>query len=146
MNILILIAICIIGFTKINYSIINAFTNINVIWSRPLINVIFLCLRFISAIRVVVAILRGAIKARKFTKFEAQASWNLDVESIDDTAEKLNNRCIICLGDLRCTMKGNSLPEKTLLLNCNHIFHLNCFRQWYEISGSCPYCRKNIEL
>lgn len=146
MNILILIAVCIIGFTKINYSLINIFANINILWSRPLINVIFLCLRFISAIKVVIAILRGAIKARKFSKFEARVSWSTKLISIVDTSEKINNRCIICLDELRSHAAGADKAEKTLVLSCNHMFHLGCFKQWYETSGSCPFCRTKVEL
>ncbi|ODQ46895.1 hypothetical protein PICMEDRAFT_138533 [Pichia membranifaciens NRRL Y-2026] len=146
MNILILIAVCIIGFTEINYSLINIFANINILWSRPLINVIFLCLRFISAIKVVIAILRGAIKARKFSKFEARVSWSTGLPSVVDAREKLNNRCVICLDELHSRSTGTDKAEKVLTLRCNHMFHLGCFKQWYETSGSCPFCRTKVEL
>lgn len=128
---------------------INVFSNINILWTRPLVNVIFLCLRCISAIKVVIAILRGLIKARKITKFEARASNTIDILTLSSTVDKLNNRCIICLDELTPTISSDikKFPKKqTLLLSCNHLFHLDCFKQWYTTSGSCPYCRDKVEL
>lgn len=146
MNILILIGICIIGFTKTNYNMINVFSNITAIWSKPLINVIFLCLRVISAIKVIIAILRGLIKARKITKFETKVSNNLDILTLSSTIEKLNNKCIICFDELKSTDDNENQQKRTLLLNCGHLFHFNCFKLWYKTSENCPYCRTKVEL
>jgi len=42
-----------------------------------------------------------------------------------------NERCPICLNN-----KSNwKLP-------CNHTFHLNCIKNWFQISQTCPCCRK----
>lgn len=148
MNILLLIGVCVIGFTKINYNLINFFSNINIIWSRPLVNVIFLCLRFIAAIKVVIAMIRGLIKARRMTKFETKASTSkTNFSTLKPSLEKLNNKCIVCLDELYSVssqVNPNS-ERKTLMLKCNHIFHVDCFKKWYKHSG-CPYCRAKVEL
>lgn len=136
-NIFILM-ICIISFTRLNYNIINLFSNL---WSRPIINVIFLCLRFISAIKVVIAVLRGLIKARKITRFESKAALIADLKYVEKTVQLFDNKCIICLDELYPNSK-----EKTLLLDCGHIFHFDCFKLWYVESENCPYCRKKVDL
>lgn len=47
--------------------------------------------------------------------------------------------CAICFNDF---MINEELPE----LPCKHYFHEQCLLQWFQITKSCPLCRKNIEL
>lgn len=54
-------------------------------------------------------------------------------------SNKSNEKCMICF-DI----------ENTIQLECSHIFHLNCIKEWFVINiktGSptaCPYCFRNI--
>uniref|UniRef100_A0A0N5AU96 E3 ubiquitin-protein ligase hrd-1 n=1 Tax=Syphacia muris TaxID=451379 RepID=A0A0N5AU96_9BILA len=48
-----------------------------------------------------------------------------------------DNTCIIC----REEMTVSSGPKK---LPCNHIFHSNCLRSWFQRQQSCPTCRTDI--
>jgi hypothetical protein len=118
-------------------------------------NAIFISLRCISAIKLVIALLRGLIKARKFSKFKNKADTytQCDPKYIGNSREELDNKCIICLEDLSRNDSNNNdsvddtnTDKKYLVLSCKHIFHLECFEQWYIASGNCPYCRKMVEI
>lgn len=73
----------------------------------------------------------------------------LDHDSINENEVKNFDynieECSICLNliyhdDL--TEENQNQNHKT---DCNHIFHNNCIKQWYNISNgiSCPLCRNN---
>ena len=47
--------------------------------------------------------------------------------------------CSICIEET----KNNDIIVE---LNCNHVFHYNCIEPWFNISFTCPNCRKNQEL
>jgi len=54
--------------------------------------------------------------------------------------EKTNkNECAICFEEFK-------QQEKLFKLNCNHIFHLECWEQWdkHSINTNCPLCRYTI--
>lgn len=44
-----------------------------------------------------------------------------------------NNLCSICLD-----------KNTDWILPCRHSYHFNCFKNWYNINKSCPYCRKKF--
>lgn len=48
-----------------------------------------------------------------------------------------DNTCIIC----REEMTLESAPKK---LPCNHIFHPNCLRSWFQRQQTCPTCRTDV--
>ena len=160
-NILLLVAICFISFTKLNYSMLNSMSNIGMLWSRPVINSIFLCLRCISALKVVIAVLRGLIKARKFNRFESKADYMLCNVKYIESSDLIGSKCVICLEDFsvpqnpktdsNLNLHINSDPpadsdQRRIRLKCNHVFHLDCFKEWYVVSGDCPYCRSKVDL
>lgn len=45
--------------------------------------------------------------------------------------------CVICLGQVK---------KEGFCLDCLHIFHANCIRQWMERAVSCPVCRTPIQV
>ena len=56
----------------------------------------------------------------------------------DATPEELSsgdNVCIICREEMTTGCK--KLP-------CNHIFHANCLRSWFQRQQTCPTCRMDI--
>lgn len=44
------------------------------------------------------------------------------------------SECSICM----------SSSDDTVILPCNHTFHLGCISRWYMCSNSCPNCRALI--
>lgn len=145
MNIMFVICVCIISIIKFNYNLFSGFS-VGSIRSRTIINAIFISLRFITALKVVISVLRAMIKARKYTKFENQAS-KFKTLDIRKSLETLNNKCIICLNEFSDeVLESDSDSDEHLVLECQHIFHPECFKQWYYTSGSCPYCREKVEI
>lgn len=48
-------------------------------------------------------------------------------------------KCCICLEEI-CDFNGNNTTE----LNCGHLYHTKCIKNWSLYSGNCPICRKNL--
>ncbi|MFH4984001.1 hypothetical protein AB6A40_010710 [Gnathostoma spinigerum] len=48
-----------------------------------------------------------------------------------------DNTCIICREEMTPMSGAKKLP-------CNHIFHSNCLRSWFQRQQSCPTCRTDI--
>lgn len=56
------------------------------------------------------------------------------------TAQELaetDNTCIICREEMTVESGAKKLP-------CNHIFHPNCLRSWFQRQQTCPTCRSDI--
>ena len=47
--------------------------------------------------------------------------------------------CSICL-----KKEIDDVDRIVRLCECNHEFHLNCFKKWFEQTNTCPLCRKKI--
>ena len=48
-----------------------------------------------------------------------------------------NSQCVICMEEFEKSEKVNLLP-------CQHIFHINCIKQWLLKQKTCPFCKKEI--
>ncbi|XP_004510073.1 uncharacterized protein [Cicer arietinum] len=48
-----------------------------------------------------------------------------------------NSMCCICLGDL-------SNGSKIMAQPCSHVFHGDCINKWFNVSKTCPLCRRAI--
>lgn len=48
-----------------------------------------------------------------------------------------DNTCIICREEMTVESGAKKLP-------CNHIFHPNCLRSWFQRQQSCPTCRTDV--
>jgi hypothetical protein len=52
------------------------------------------------------------------------------------------DECSICI--------SNQNPDDLIITKCNHIFHLDCLKQWFNFnnncSHNCPYCKQQISL
>ena len=57
-------------------------------------------------------------------------NYSLNIEDNDDD-------CSICY---------ESLDKYACKINCNHIFHKHCLKEWLKNSKTCPICRTNIFL
>ena len=62
----------------------------------------------------------------------------IEIEFTENTNNKYDEEeCSICLGDF---CKGN----KICCLNCSHIFHSKCIKDWIKKKNICPLCNKTI--
>lgn len=66
---------------------------------------------------------------------------SVDLEKLNDVRIDLINtdkECVICLGNIEN-------KENSIILSCNHIFHYDCFKNWYSKNTTCPLCRLEIK-
>jgi len=49
-----------------------------------------------------------------------------------------NNTCIICSASYEAE------SSLTKINRCNHIFHTECIKRWFDNNPSCPICRTNV--
>ncbi|RLV91062.1 ERAD-associated E3 ubiquitin-protein ligase HRD1 [Spathaspora sp. JA1] len=83
-----------------------------------------------------------------------ESSKRLDSQLINATTEDLSgsdNLCIICREDMhsiedyqRLFHKPQSSRRYAKKLQCGHILHLGCLKEWMERSDSCPLCRRKV--
>jgi len=70
-----------------------------------------------------------------------RAIRNLNTLYPDLTAEELANvadtTCIICREDMQA-------QQSIKRLGCQHIFHKNCLRSWFQRQQTCPICRTTV--
>ena len=52
--------------------------------------------------------------------------------------ESNDDSCSICLNNYK-------KEELVSVLNCNHKFHTECIKKWFDNKTNCPYCRKDID-
>ena len=55
-------------------------------------------------------------------------------EEIEKIKHERINICNICLNEI----------EKGKYLNCGHIFHLKCIKEWVSLNAKCPICKSEI--
>lgn len=63
---------------------------------------------------------------------------NKDINKHSNIVKVCNDQCSICCNDFL------EDGEKILELNCKHMFHENCIKDWFKCSGTCPICRYNV--
>ena len=67
----------------------------------------------------------------------------------DDYVSQFNNKnidnllndsqqCSICLSDV------NVSDNDKLILNCGHMFHKDCIKNWILVHKTCPLCREKV--
>ena len=49
-----------------------------------------------------------------------------------------SQQCSICLSDVNVT------DNDKLILNCGHMFHKDCIKNWIIVHKTCPLCRENV--
>ncbi|XP_078001292.1 E3 ubiquitin-protein ligase synoviolin-like [Glandiceps talaboti] len=90
------------------------------------------------AIRPMYLSMRSFKKALHDVIMSRRAIRNMNTLYPDATPEELSsgdNVCIICREEMVTGCK--KLP-------CNHIFHTNCLRSWFQRQQTCPTCRMDI--
>lgn len=83
-----------------------------------------------------------------------EVSKRFDTQLATATQEELDqtdNLCIICREDMYSKEKfaeefGKELSDRKTAkkLNCGHILHVKCLKEWLERSDSCPLCRSKV--
>ncbi|CAI5756064.1 unnamed protein product [Candida verbasci] len=83
-----------------------------------------------------------------------ESSKRLDSQLLNATSEDLinsDNLCIICREDMhsieeymRIFKKLQSPRKLAKKLQCGHILHMGCLKEWLERSDSCPLCRRKV--
>lgn len=66
----------------------------------------------------------------------------LDIDEFKYSENKKDN-----LDEKECSICLNQYSDDDLvvrLLNCPHLFHSTCIREWYTYKNSCPICRTDI--
>lgn len=109
--------------------------------------------------KLLIALMRCGIKSRKYQLSENKLEFINDLNNskydpngrIGLLIDKLNNKCIICYEKLiEEDRDGTDCEEErtsqTLILSCDHVFHSDCFKEWYLGSDKCPYCRTEVNL
>ena len=46
--------------------------------------------------------------------------------------------CLICQEDI------NFCHEEISVLNCGHLFHKKCLKQWLDTNSTCPECKSAV--
>ena len=60
------------------------------------------------------------------------------VNNYQRTEEDMDNEeCSICFNEYDTSTKVSKL-------RCNHVYHNDCIKKWFETSGTCPMCRNNV--
>lgn len=122
----------------------------------PIIDIIFLSMPLIFIIVLLLAILYINLKYCEFKfKFKQKNKEihkkpvKFNTEFIDNLNKQNKNsifieeNCSICLDPLKN-------KKKQVFLNCGHVFHEKCVREWVEKQfnekkyGDCPNCRDTI--
>eukprot|EP00092_Neocalanus_flemingeri_P009276 GFUD01009982.1.p1 GENE.GFUD01009982.1~~GFUD01009982.1.p1 ORF type:complete len:717 (+),score=207.20 GFUD01009982.1:170-2152(+) len=91
------------------------------------------------AVRPMYLTMRAFKKAFNDVVLSRRAIHNMNTLYPDATAEELagtDNVCIICREEM--------VAPSTKKLPCNHIFHRNCLRSWFQRQQTCPTCRLDV--
>ena len=44
-----------------------------------------------------------------------------------------------------CSICREALPDVAVYLPCDHTFHSECIKEWFNTHSTCPICRTNID-
>ena len=54
--------------------------------------------------------------------------------------KELNKLSLIKIRDEECCICRDRI-EEGIKLNCNHVFHKTCIKEWFKVNKTCPLCR-----
>ena len=69
-------------------------------------------------------------------EIKGEIKTNINEKDIKNFNKDIINNCIICFCEI----------EKGKYLNCGHIFHYNCIKEWILHYKKCPTCNFSIEI
>ncbi|CAN8308335.1 unnamed protein product [Cochlearia groenlandica] len=59
-------------------------------------------------------------------------------KKISGGEEETREPCSICLDDISCSDTKHGFPTK---MECSHVFHSRCLKEWLQRKNTCPLCR-----
>jgi len=71
-------------------------------------------------------------------RLQARAMREVD-DAMLDGKMRGGSKCVICVDEM---VKG----EKAAVLPCEHWFHGECVVPWLKVHGTCPVCRRSVEV
>jgi hypothetical protein len=73
---------------------------------------------------------------------------NQNINIISQTFKNFKEQQKININDSLCSICiSNYLNnDEVIYLNCSHLFHKECIKEWCTRKNNCPLCRTNIEL
>merc|ERR1719432_533256 len=128
-----------------NKAVFVLYTELAVTLVRGLLYILFFVIMVriytlpLFAVRPMYLTMRAFKKAFNDVVLSRRAIHNMDTLYPDATAEELaatDNVCIICREEMSASA--------TKKLPCNHIFHRNCLRSWFQRQQTCPTCRLDV--
>jgi len=128
-----------------NKAVFVLYTELAVTLVRVLLYILFFVIMVriytlpLFAVRPMYLTMRAFKKAFNDVVLSRRAIHNMDTLYPDATAEELaatDNVCIICREEMTASA--------TKKLPCNHIFHRNCLRSWFQRQQTCPTCRLDV--
>lgn len=116
---------------------------------------------FHSGLSLPISMLQGTYSSIRQTYVEItqllafiESSKRLDSQLANATSEDFaasDNLCIICREDMHSAdvyqqSRGRPLPSRKCpkKLDCGHILHMGCLKDWLERSENCPLCRRKV--
>ncbi len=92
---------------------------------------IFMCLAIVCCC--------GSVEFRRREKdLVSSMEENFPVRPYTDYLSKYNDHsCAVCLEDFYTS-------DPVTKLECEHVFHQRCCREWVERKNTCPLCRKDV--
>lgn len=59
----------------------------------------------------------------------------------------IDNKNISLFSDKNCSicMEKFEKDNKIIILECDHVLHTDCIKEWVKYKSECPVCRKNID-
>ena len=70
--------------------------------------------------------------------FPTDATDTGDKKYKKDTAESPRVECVVCCDEI-------FFKQEVRVLQCAHVFHTGCIRNWLKVSPSCPACRHRVK-
>jgi len=128
-----------------NKAVFVLYTELVITLIRVLLYVLFFVIMVriytlpLFAVRPMYLTMRAFKKAFNDVVLSRRAIHNMDTLYPDATADELSatdNVCIICREEMTASA--------TKKLPCNHIFHRNCLRSWFQRQQTCPTCRLDV--
>lgn len=57
---------------------------------------------------------------------------------------KLNRDHVSSIQDCPICCETFQVNEEAMFLKCNHFYHTQCIKQWFEFQNMCPLCRQTV--
>jgi len=128
-----------------NKSVFMLYTELLIGFIKVLLYILFFVIMVkiytlpLFAVRPMYLTMRAFKKAFNDVVLSRRAIHNMNTLYPDATPEELSNTdnvCIICREEM--------VAPSTKKLPCNHIFHRNCLRSWFQRQQTCPTCRLDV--